>query len=83
MSTLQEQNHSPDRTVVDLNSGQRSKWTKAEEAPTAGLADDTANDDGPRGAEIKLSQGRKWFLLGIFSVAQVSCPNHFAPSALM
>lgn len=36
------------------------------------LADYEAREEGARGAEVKLSQGRKWFSLFIFSVAQVS-----------
>ena len=36
------------------------------------LANAGQEQHGPRGAEIKLSQKRKWFLLFVFSVAQVS-----------
>jgi hypothetical protein len=66
----------PERTVVDLQEGvlhkEVRKWVAAEEAAVEPLAEAAAEKDGARGAEIKLSQKRKWFLLFVFSVAQVS-----------
>lgn len=61
-------------TAVDLqehHEAHKNKWVAAEEAPTRPLADYEAKEEGVRGAEVKLSQSRKWFLLFIFSVAQV------------
>jgi hypothetical protein len=68
-------------TAVDLQDHRethKNKWVAAEEAPTKPLADYEAREEGARGAEVKLSQGRKWFLLFIFSIAQVS-PFHLGP----
>lgn len=53
------------------NPHHKSNWEAAEEAPVKPLADYEAKQEGPAGAEVKLSKGRKWFLLFIFSVAQV------------
>jgi len=65
---------SPSRTAVDLHQHglqhAENKWIDAEEAAFKKVAEAQAEKDGPRGAEIKLSQKRKWFLLFIFSVAQ-------------
>lgn len=73
---------SPSHTAVDLEHQHQKytsghnlhkaerKWERAEEAPTRLIAENAAKEEGPAGAEIKLSQGRKWFLLFIFSVAQ-------------
>lgn len=65
---------SPTRTAVDVNqhglAGAEQKWAKAEEAPFKNVAEEQARKDGPAGAELKLSQKRKWFLLFVFSVAQ-------------
>lgn len=65
---------SPSRTAVDVNqhgvAGAEKKWAQAEEAPFKNIADEQAKKDGPAGAELKLSQKRKWFLLFVFSVAQ-------------
>jgi hypothetical protein len=74
---------SPDRTVVDLQLERHEsrfqkglhKWERAEEAPFEPLARAQTDKEGPGGAEIKLSQKRKWFLLFVFSVAQVSAPS--------
>jgi hypothetical protein len=71
---------SPSPTIGSDNThaqkeGALQRWERAEERETVGpLAEGGRIHDGPRGAEIKLSQGRKWFLLLIFSVAQV-CPS--------
>jgi hypothetical protein len=73
---------SPDRTVVDLQLERHEsrfqkelrKWERAEEAPFEPLAQAQTQKEGPGGAEIKLSQKRKWFLLFVFSVAQVRRP---------
>ncbi|ORY35678.1 major facilitator superfamily domain-containing protein [Naematelia encephala] len=61
---------SPTATAVELHLTTSQRYLKAEEAATAPLAEAARERDGPGGAEIKLSQGRKWFLLFIFSVAQ-------------
>lgn len=66
-------------TAVDLQEQrdvQQNRWVAAEEAPMRPLAEYVAREGGDRGAEVKLSQSRKWFLLFIFSVAQVC---HFHP----
>ena len=81
MSTLQtdgpnvSDTFSGSETVVDLAVPSKSgnKLLKAEEAVAAPVADAEAQREGPKGAEIKLSQRRKWFLLLVFSVAQVLC----------
>lgn len=73
-TNLADQTPSRNATAVDLQEGQhhQNKWTAAEEAPVKPLADYEARQEGAAGAEVKLSQKRKWFLLFIFSVAQVS-----------
>ena len=69
---------SPTRTAVEdpIGSGggvkaAEHKWVQAEESPNDRIAQEAEKQEGPNGAEIKLSQKRKWFLLFIFSVAQV------------
>jgi hypothetical protein len=81
-NTTAADSDSPDRTVVDLQLERHEsrfqkelrKWERAEEAPFEPLAQAQTQKEGPGGAEIKLSQKRKWFLLFVFSVAQVSRP---------
>ena len=72
--------YGPDETVVDLHHPvQEKKHTgSAANAPSESRMTGTEERGVPeaeavenRGAEIKLSQKRKWFLLLIFSVAQV------------
>ncbi len=74
---------SPSHTAVDLpaSNGDNVKdnhktLAKAEQGESgSGVANVPAGDtitDERTGAEHKLSQGRKWFLLLVFSVAQVS-----------
>jgi len=81
MSTLRSADQegdlqSPDRTVVDLTAQANGseKLPKTNGSSADALAKAEAQKQGPRGAEIKLSQTRKWFLLFVFSVAQVCNP---------
>ena len=69
-----------DETVVDLHAPVQEKKHDADANNTPAAARTTGAEElgvptaGPvetRGAEIKLSQKRKWFLLLVFSVAQV------------
>ncbi|KAL7422343.1 hypothetical protein Q5752_002989 [Cryptotrichosporon argae] len=85
-STETAHERSPTHTVVDLagtagasktglhapgthSPTKAQQWAAAEEAPVQPLVDAEAQK-AVNGAEIKLSQKRKWFLLFVFSVAQ-------------
>jgi hypothetical protein len=65
---------SPSHTAVDVSqhglATAEKKWERSEEAPFKNIAEEQARKEGPAGAELKLGQKRKWFLLFIFSVAQ-------------
>lgn len=76
-NTVDNETLSRTDTAVDLQAhregeAHKNGWVAAEEAPVKPLADYEAREEGVGGAEVKLSQSRKWFLLFIFSVAQVS-----------
>ena len=69
---------SPSGTAVDLpgtqaegRSGKKVEPGNALSNAEEGQTSTPEGQVGPGGAEIKLSQGRKWFLLLVFSVAQV------------
>ena len=80
---MSETTPSPSHTAVDLNdtNHQGDKLAKAEQGrlTDAGGATAPVGDvivDEKTGAEHKLSKGRKWFLLLVFSVAQVKIFHH-------
>ena len=83
---------SPSGTAVDLpNSAHGQPKPDGGEATRVPSTTATATEEPENlhriitasGAEIKLSQGRKWFLLLIFAVAQVSVADYQAPKMVI
>lgn len=72
-----EERTSPDAAKQGHKGGRfqqaEGEWIASEEANVAGRVEEGKREDAKRGgAEVKLSQSRKWFLLGIFCLSQVS-----------
>ncbi|WVQ79735.1 hypothetical protein IAT38_001835 [Cryptococcus sp. DSM 104549] len=72
--TLSPQDHSPEETVVDLNAISAEKGEVLPKEDADGTRSLRQAEEGGKveqtGAEMKMSQKKKWFLLLVFSVAQ-------------
>ena len=85
MSTPETAGPSPSHTAVDLSPETRRQ--KQVEREAGALTGEDAQDAEAgadkivEGAQHKLSQGRKWFLLLVFSVAQVGMNRNRANSS--